>query len=102
MNCTEKIHDENKNMQMNTLAGSCNFYYTCHVLEPKNFQNQIFLTKTHTHTHIYINRAITVLDNLHHSSIRQFHMTRGSAVFAAIPICYKSQSTHFSTAYCSK
>jgi len=69
MNCTEKICDENKNMHMNTSAGSCNFYHTCHAFEPKNFPIRIFLTHTHartrTHTQAGTSLYWTICITLH-------------------------------------
>jgi len=42
---------------------------------------------------------ITLSDNSWHSALRPFHVMAGSAVLAAISICYESGSTHFSSAY---
>jgi len=63
MNCTEKIQDENKNMHMNTSAGSCNFYYTCHAFESKNFPIRFIwyiYIHTHTRTSLYWTICITL------------------------------------------
>jgi hypothetical protein len=51
--------------------------------------------------YFFMYRNAILSENSHHSSLRTFRMTGGSAALAVFPCGHESGSTRFSSAYCS-